>query len=304
MTAPHHALCSAHHRWPRVVWTATIPSMKEGCYAPPSAASPRTGDATLLAQARDAASADDRHGACSHGIHRGLCVHSPHGTERCKPPRRSPQRLPLGKPRVLFLSGSAEPSCASGRGEGLGRRPVTTRSDPVPFAEGGTVSRTAPAAAGTGRHGSHSPPSPASCAAGARSRPLSRRRRGSPWMRMRAAASAALSQGFRPFDFAQGRRWATAATPLPGATDQEPGMLGEFRADRRPCPERRRREPRPPRALRSRRGGVGRGGRGGRRPSRGSGRRASSARAAARSTAGRRRPRSAARRRGGLERCG
>ena len=106
----------------------------------------------------------------------GGCVHSPHGTGRCKPPRRArrwaagpPQRLEGGKPRTLFLTSLAEPSPPSGQGEGLGPRPAGTLSDPSPSAEGGRVPRAAPAAAEKIRHSSHSPPSPASCGSGVRS---------------------------------------------------------------------------------------------------------------------------------------
>ena len=88
----------------------------------------------------------------------GACMRRPHTRGRCTPPCPSPHRLSGGKTRVLFLSGSAEPSLASGRGEGLGRRPVTTQSGPVPLPKGGTVRGTAPAAAEQFRHRSHSPP--------------------------------------------------------------------------------------------------------------------------------------------------
>ena len=78
----------------------------------------------------------------------GGCVHSPHGTGRCKPPCRArrwaagpPQRLAGGKPRILFLTSPAEPSPPSGQGEGLGQRPAAPLSDRKPLAEGGYRSR-------------------------------------------------------------------------------------------------------------------------------------------------------------------
>ena len=82
---------------------------------------------------------------------RGGCVHRPRGTGRRKPPvpaRRwaagPPQRPEWGKARILFLSGSAEPSGSARGGEGRGLRPARAPSGPKAFAEGGTVRRTAP----------------------------------------------------------------------------------------------------------------------------------------------------------------
>ena len=49
---------------------------------------------------------------------------------------------------IRFLTSLTEPSRSAGGGEGLGQRPRATRFDPLGFAEGGTVRRTAPAAAG------------------------------------------------------------------------------------------------------------------------------------------------------------
>ena len=104
--------------------------------------------------------------------HIGGCVHSPHGRRRCTPPvpaRRwaagPPQRLEGGKARILFLTALTEPSESARRGEGLGLRPQTALSDPSPFAEGGAVRRTAPAAALQVLDGSHSPPHQPPCSA-------------------------------------------------------------------------------------------------------------------------------------------
>ena len=122
----------------------------------------------------------------------GYDVHSPHATARCTPPCRSPQRLPLREPGILFLSGSAEPSLASGRGEGLGRRPAKTLSDRGPLAEGGTVRRTAAAAAGPLRLSSHSLASPASWALAMVNGTLSRGTRRAPYRGMARPAAASV----------------------------------------------------------------------------------------------------------------
>ena len=137
----------------------------------------------------------------------GGCVHSPHGTGRCKPPRRArrwaagpPQRLEGGKPRTLFLTSLAEPSPSSGQGEGLGQRQTETLPDRTPLAGGGTVRGTAAAAAEQVRHDAYGPSSPASCGSGERSQPLSRRRRGAEYSsRSQAPAwERAISQAPAP----------------------------------------------------------------------------------------------------------
>ena len=66
-----------------------------------------------------------------------------------------------GQARVVFLTCLAEPSVASMRDEGLGRRPAATPSGPNLFAEGGAVPRTASAAASPLRGRRASPASPA-----------------------------------------------------------------------------------------------------------------------------------------------
>ena len=63
-----------------------------------------------------------------------------------------------GEARFRFLNGLAEPSPASGQGEGHGQRPAEPLSDPKALAEGGTVRGTVAAAAEKVCHESYSPP--------------------------------------------------------------------------------------------------------------------------------------------------
>ena len=62
------------------------------------------------------------------------------------------------KPRILLLSGPAEPSPPSGQGEGLGRRPAKPLPDRKPLAEGGAVRGTVAAAAEHIHHDRYSRP--------------------------------------------------------------------------------------------------------------------------------------------------